>query len=431
MKNNIISAELTRIINKSEAEKWAREMKVIQRSRKIKIVQFIWALVFSSLGQEKRSISQLAQTYFELTKCKLSRSSIYNRLNWPLAKLLKKLCLSLITQDQTNDFDHLSTFKDCLIMDSVQLRLHDQLKKKYPGNRKNHSPASMKIHYLYDLINGAIKKVRETSGKTADVNLLKRLGPWIKDSLLLIDLGYFSYNLFDRIQRNQGYFISRLKTNSNPKVVAVNSCDQRDQKSRLKGKKLKEILPLLKGEFLDVEIEVRFKRQRYMGFRSSATQVFRLIAIYNHETSGYHCYMTNTSAKQLSPEQVPVIYALRWQVEICFKGLRQYHSLDQLPSQKEEVVQCLLWASILSNIVSGQFYKKVKSFVPKDRTIPRLRWMKHFAFKSDELLLIMAVPKTVTRYLEKRLLKSWLSFTPDPNINRKRSVTTQLSMLFS
>ena len=431
MKNNIISTELTRIINKSEAEKWAREMKVIQRSRKIKIVQFIWALVFSSLGQEKRSISQLAQTYFELTKCKLSRSSIYNRLNWPLAKLLKKLCLSLITQDQINDFDGLSTFKDCLIMDSVQLRLHDQLKKKYPGNRKNHSPASMKIHYLYDLMNGAIKKVRETSGKTADVNLLKRLGPWIKDSLLLIDLGYFSYNLFDRIQHNQGYFISRLKTNSNPKVVAVNSCDQRDQKSRLKGKKLKEILPLLKGEFLDVEIEVRFKRQRYMGFRSSATQVFRLIAIYNHETSGYHCYMTNTSAKQLSHEQVPLIYALRWQVEICFKGLRQYHSLDQLPSQKEEVVQCLLWASILSNIVSGQFYKKVKSFVPKDRTIPRLRWMKHFAFKSDELLLIMAVPKTVTRYLEKRLLKSWLSFTPDPNINRKRSVTTQLSMLFS
>ena len=42
-------------------------------------------------------------------------------------------------------------------------------------------------------MNGAIKKVRKTSGKTADVNMLKRLGPWIKDSLLLIDLGYFFY----------------------------------------------------------------------------------------------------------------------------------------------------------------------------------------------------------------------------------------------
>ena len=133
MKTNIISAELTRIIDKSEIEKLALEMKVVQRSRKIKIIQFIWALVFSSLGQEKRSISQLTQTYFELTKCKLSRSSVYNRLNKPLAKLLKKLCLSLMTQEVCNP-SGLSTFKSCLIMDSVQLRLRDKLKKKYPDS---------------------------------------------------------------------------------------------------------------------------------------------------------------------------------------------------------------------------------------------------------------------------------------------------------
>ena len=430
MKNNIISAELTRIIDKPEIEKLALEMKVVQRSRKIKIIQFIWALVFTSLGQEKRSISQLAQTYFELTKCKLSRSSVYNRLNKPLAKLLKKICLSLMIQEG-NSSDNLSTFKTCLIMDSVQLRLRDKLKKKYPGNRKNHSPASMKIHYLYDLMNGAIKKVSKTSGKTADVNLLKRLGPWIKDSLLLIDLGYFSYSLFDRIQRNQGYFLSRLKINGNPKMIAVNHCDQRDQKKWLKGKKLKEVLPVLKGEFLDVEIEVKFKRQRYMGFRSSATQVFRLIAVYNHETSGYHCYITNTSTEQLGHEQVSAMYALRWQVEICFKGLRQYHSLDQLPSQKEEVVLCLVWASILSNIVSGRFYEKMKPLVPKGRNVPLLRWMEQFAVKSYELLLIMAAPKDVAHYLGKHLLNSWLNFMPDPNINRYRSVTPELSMLFS
>ena len=89
MKTNIVSAEITRIIDKSEIEKLALEMKVVQRSRKIQIIQFIWALVFSSLGQEKRSISQLTQTYFELTKCKLSRSSIYNRLSGLIWKIVQ------------------------------------------------------------------------------------------------------------------------------------------------------------------------------------------------------------------------------------------------------------------------------------------------------------------------------------------------------
>ena len=52
IKTDIISAELKRIINESEIEKLAWEMKVVQRSRKIKIIQFIWALVFSSLDQK-------------------------------------------------------------------------------------------------------------------------------------------------------------------------------------------------------------------------------------------------------------------------------------------------------------------------------------------------------------------------------------------
>ena len=182
---------------------------------------------------------------------------------------------------------------------------------------------------------------------------------------------------------------------------------------------------------MDVEIEVKFKRQRYMDFRSFATQVFRLIAVYNHENFGYHCYITNTSTEQLGHEQASAMYALRWQVEICFKGLRQYHSLDQLPSQKEEVVLCLVWASILSNIVSGRFYEKIKSLVPKSRAVPLLWWMKQFAVKSYELLLIMFAPKDVASYLSKHLLKSWLNFIPDPNINRNRSVTLKLSMLFS
>ena len=75
MKTNIILAELTRIIDEPEIEKQALKMKVVKKARKIKIIQFIWALVFSSLGQEKRSISVTVRP----PKTKSQQTSTYQK----------------------------------------------------------------------------------------------------------------------------------------------------------------------------------------------------------------------------------------------------------------------------------------------------------------------------------------------------------------
>ena len=46
----------------------------------------------------------------------------------------------------------------------------------------------------------------------------------IQDSTIirLHESRYFKYPLFDRIDRYGGYFVSRLKGNANPLIVAVN-----------------------------------------------------------------------------------------------------------------------------------------------------------------------------------------------------------------
>jgi putative transposase len=49
-----------------------------------------------------------------------------------------------------------------------------------------------------------------------------RVGPWVKDIILLFDLGFYKYQLFSRIAENGGFFVSRLKSNSNPLIVGVN-----------------------------------------------------------------------------------------------------------------------------------------------------------------------------------------------------------------
>lgn len=43
--------------------------------------------------------------------------------------------------------------------------------------------------------------------------------------LLLFDLGYFRYQLFDAIGRQGGYFLTRLKQNANPEIIALRCAD--------------------------------------------------------------------------------------------------------------------------------------------------------------------------------------------------------------
>ena len=81
---------------------------------------------------------------------------------------------------------------------------------------------------------------------------------------MLLDLGYFKYLFFDRIDRYGGYFVSRLKGNANPLIVAVNR-KWRGNSIDVVGKRLRDVLPLLKREVLDVEVEVKFKRRKYRG----------------------------------------------------------------------------------------------------------------------------------------------------------------------
>ena len=46
------------------------------------------------------------------------------------------------------------------------------------------------------------------------------------------------------------------------------------------GKRLRDVLPLLKREVLDVEVEVKFKRRKYRGKQSTVNRIFRLVCVF-------------------------------------------------------------------------------------------------------------------------------------------------------
>ena len=209
----------------------------------------------------------MKRKYEKESKKKLAYSSWYMRFTPELGEFLK-LCVTHVIEQfalEQNKVlnEKLTKFKDVLIQDSTIIRLHESLAKKWPAARSRTVAAGVKVGVLVSAVANSPKSIGIYAERTNELKTL-RIGPWIKDRILLIDLGFYKHVLFSKIKQHGGSFISRLKGNVNPLIIdAYNTCP--GNSIDVKGKYLNEILPKLKGEVLDVEVEISFKRPNYNG----------------------------------------------------------------------------------------------------------------------------------------------------------------------
>jgi IS4 transposase len=124
--------------------------------------------------------------------------------------------------------------------------------------------------------------VKIPSGREADGPLL-RAGKWVRGKLLLFDLGYYRFQLFQCIDREGGSFISRRKDGTNPVITALHQ-QLRGRKVPLVGEKLEDVLGRLKRRVIDVEVELDDRKRSYGGKRSGASYRCRLVGVWNDET---------------------------------------------------------------------------------------------------------------------------------------------------
>jgi IS4 transposase len=414
-----LTQPLAILLPKEKIEEEALRLGVVVRQRVVDVYALVWTLVLGFQTGSRRSIGALHRTYRKTTGQRLSRSSFYDRLTPRFAMLLRTLAQEAIGSFGTAcgvPPPLLASFKELLALDSTVVRLHALLAEAYAACRTNHTKAAAKLHVVMNVLDGSPHRVKLTPERVHDQTPWRRVGGWLKGCLLLFDLGYFSYHLFDRIDRNGGFFLTRCKTNANPLIVAVHR-QWRGQSIQPVGRRLKEVLPKLHRNVLDVEVEIEFKRRAYLGRQSKAHRTFRLIAIRNEETRGYHVYLTNLSAHRLSAEDVQAVYALRWQVELLFKALKSHGRLEQLPSSNQAIVEAWLWASILAAAASQALYRLIRSAVEAVRFMPLLRWAVVFAEVAADLLRLVLHPVASEAYRLRQLL---IHEAVDPNVNRKK-----------
>ena len=318
-----IRRELRKVIPESFVNEQARATGAVQRQRRVRIYDLLWVLVLGFAIGRKRSIAGLRRSYERETGQTIEESSFYNRFSPGLVKLLKKLLDRAFEKSlgvARGLEGPLAVFRDVILTDSTVIRLHDLLEKKFPACRTNHTKAALKAHTIMSVRGVGEQSVKVTAEREHDGPVF-RVGKWVKDHLLLFDLGYFRYQLFACITRNEGFFLTRLKGNADPTIVAVNRV-HRGRAIELIGKRLRDVIADMKRQVLDVMVQVRFPRRQYGGRIHHDTQLLRVVGLLDRGTGEYHLYVTNVAVEKLAAEDIGTVYALRWQIELLFKELR-------------------------------------------------------------------------------------------------------------
>jgi len=411
---------LNRFVPRQRLEVLARETGAVRRDRKVGIVPLFWTLVLGFGVGRERTIAGLRRAFEKATGTTLVPSAFYDRFTEGLVRLLKAVLAEVIAKNAGRSrraTGALSAFKDVLLTDSTVIRLHDLLARRFPACRTNHTLAALKAHVVLSVTGAGPQTVKVTSERVHDGPVL-RAGKWVRDRLLIFDLGYYRFQLFDCIEREHGYFLTRLKDRANPLITSVHR-RWRGRAVDLVGQRLQDVLERLQREAIDAEVELRFKRRAYRDRRSGATMRCRLVGLLDPRTSRYHLYLTNVPVETLSAEEIAKTYAARWLIELAFRELKQNYRIDEMPSSKRRIVEALLYAAIITMLVGRRLLDHLRQRLTQlvDR-LPEERWAAIFTATALDILSLMVRKRRdadrLAAFLEPVLLKEAI----DPNAAR-------------
>jgi len=418
----IISRTVCEMYPAEWIQKTAKETGLIKRERKINPILLFWTLVLGIGVGAQRTLAGLKRDYEDRAGDTLGMSSFYERFSPELVKFFHQCAIHGIEFLAQTPGRILKTkldgFKDLIIVDSTIIRLNAKLAKKWPATRTRKVAAGIKVSTIISAVADGPKKIRIFGERTHDIKTIT-IGPWVKDRIMLLDLGFFKYQLFDRITRNGGFFVSRLKSTADPIVTSVNRV-WRGNSIDVVGLPVSEFLPRLKRTVFDADVEISFKRRSYLNHKTPKTDKFRMVCVYNEEEQKYHTYLTNIPADRLDAEDIAVLYRARWEIELTFKELKGLYRLDQMPTANPDAIEALIWVAIITMLVSRRVYLLIRAANPQKAVrFTHLRWAKLFAEKSSKLCT-MILDFLEIEYDLMDEFEIYMSQALDPNVKRER-----------
>jgi IS4 transposase len=378
----------------------ARNSGYVKRLRKLNPVYLLSVLVFGISSHSKPSFEEVYRRYIDFDdtldlKNKMKIQSFSNRFNEGMVKFLQEMLEYYIESTGLNRSAKLKgpiqDLKDILIQDSTILRLSQKLKSMYPALRSKSGAAGLKIHAVYSAISHSLKSIEISGERVHDSKMLK-IGPDVKDVLLLFDLGYYSNSTFAKINYYGGLFVSRLKKNATPNMVKILSASSQVKKIFQKGMPLNDLLKKCpKTGKIDILCSFKTRFNPDGGMVKTIYMDFRVVCFWDEEASIWHTYVTNLPKTAYQTDDIYQLYRYRWIIELLFKELKGDYDLGNLHLAERNLAYAHIFSMLIRLVISRNLYKFCVQKVDKEERnrYGPLLWSKVFAEKAHEFLSIL------------------------------------------
>lgn len=369
----------------------ARECGIVERDRDIDIRMLVWTLAVGfAVGGETRSIADYRRAYNAATNQSIVASSFYDRFTENLHDLLSQLLEHALDEvavphHVSPEFDR---FKDVVAADATIFRLQ-QLLSEFEAT---HEDASGVMLYLVHNVTEQSVISDEITDETTHESTLFETGFWMRGRLFLLDLGFFKYRRFALIDENDGFFLSRLKRSSNPLITNA-AQTLRGNSIDIEGEQVFDVVGDLHRQYIDVDVEVSFKRREYNNTRSTDSKQFRVVGVLVADTDNYHLYLTSLPRGKFSPSQIAILYRARWEVELLFRELKSRYALEKFNTSKEHIVKIQITAALLTLVVSRAILRILVDHAEErgeDASFPTERWATTFRSYAQLILMELA-----------------------------------------
>ena len=316
---------------------------LIQRQRKYAGHVLFWSVLGGFCLGNAPEIAGMLRAFNQDTGLQIQYNAFYKWLQKPgFAALMRQAYLHLSHHLHTeNPFLQkwlLGNFRDIFIQDGSSFALNDLLKSLYPGRFTHNCPAAVELHVFHSLRSAAPQSVTLAPDSVSEYQFMPTAKDAdLADTLSLFDRGYGSIPRLHLLEEAGGFFICRMRTNTNPCILSASPSLETHSG------KLFQNVPLKKKR--DYEFSVRFENHEHI-FRH-----LRLIALWNPASKKHVLLLTNTDQAVLDLTAIGRLYRLRWQIELLFKELKSHTELRKFLTANEHIAEGFIWAALCALII--------------------------------------------------------------------------------
>lgn len=428
MKVEAVLANLRALLSFEELESEARASGALVRVRKLHPVQMLEAMLASSSNSGGRLADALRYLEFQHGVV-VDRSSFYKRLDATFAQFVHDVMTRVMQSRAIEEHPELdgvlSGLADIWAYDSTSVTLRRALAEVFAVGADS-DRAGAKMHAGFSLRSNAVIRPVISPRKTSDERGID-LGRDLEDVLVILDRGYSRHRLFGDIEANGGFYLTRLKTSTNPRIERVhnNGAAVRQDGENMTLDEALDAEVLVMTGIIDVDVALSLGKP--------ATLASRVVGVPVVEEDGSEktwWYLTNLPRGSYPPEMIRELYRLRWQVELLWKTLKGRFRLDDVKALTDHNVRLIMESAVLAYFLSlGVLHATTTPAERKKLTVGRMALLFPFMVAGLAQLATTEDHDEATA-LARRIRTAILTGATDTNPKRTRATKAKRAKSF-